>query len=144
MHLQSGKSVFSRHYSLINEVPNIKQPERKGVFEDILPYWAAWVKEMSTLWYEGMSLLQVASQSPVSLPLGTATSLCYGHLQSLKGSIEDLHKRKVVRIPFLRMSDTVKCRTVPEPGYNFKALSCTPTYLNRPISQFPHVNSYEI
>ena len=29
-------------------------------------------------------------------------------------------------------------------GYNFKDLSCAPTYLNPPISQFVHINSYEI
>ena len=27
-------------------------------------------------------------------------------------------------------------------GYNFKALSHTPTYMNPPISQFLHINSY--
>ena len=29
-------------------------------------------------------------------------------------------------------------------GYNFKALPCTPSYLNAPIFQFLHINSYEI
>ena len=29
-------------------------------------------------------------------------------------------------------------------GYNFKALSCTPAYLKPPISQFLHINFYEI
>ena len=29
-------------------------------------------------------------------------------------------------------------------GHNFKALSCTPTYLNALISPFLHINSYEI
>ena len=29
----------------------------------------------------------------------------------------------------------------PQAGYNFKALSCTPAYLNPPISQFLHIKT---